>query len=362
MRFEKQLRTRLTRKKSLKKVGLPPGTLVFTGERKLDKVSMSVIDFNESRIEEKILERVEDSYCYRDTPSVSWININGIHNVEVIESIGKHYGIHPLVLEDILNIDQRPKMEDYGPYLYLVLKMINFDEKLKEIKIEQVSIIITERCVISFQEMEGDIFDAIRDRLKNNKGRIRKMGADYLAYSLIDAVVDGYFVALENLGEKIEGLQEMLISDPTGHTLQEIQHLKREILFLRRSVWPLREMIGALERLESPIIHDELQIYLRDLYDHTIQVIDTVESLRDMLSGMLDIYLSGVSNRMNEVMKVLTIIATVFIPLTFLAGIYGMNFEHMPELGWTSAYPLLLIAMATIGIIMVIYFKHRRWI
>lgn len=362
MRFEKQLRTRLTRKKSLEKTGLPPGTLVFTGERKLDKVSISVIDYDESRFEEKIIERAEDSFCYKDTPTVSWVNVNGIHNVEIIESIGKHYGIHPLVLEDILNVDQRPKMEDYGSYLYLVLKMIRFDENAKEIKIEQVSIIITEGCVISLQEMEGDIFEAIRNRLRNNKGKIRKMGADYLAYSLMDAIVDEYFVTLEKLGEKIEDLQEVLISDPTGHTLQQIQHLKREMLFLRRSVWPLREMIGALERLESPIIHDELQIYLRDLYDHTIQVIDTVESLRDMLSGMLDIYLSGISNRMNEVMKVLTIIATIFIPLTFLAGVYGMNFENMPELGWAWAYPMLLIAMAAIGIIMVIYFKRRRWI
>ena len=353
---------RLTRKKSLKKVGLPPGTLVFTGERKLDKTSMSVIDFDESRFEEKNLEKIEDSYCYKDTPTVSWININGIHNVDIIDSIGKHFGIHSLVLEDILNTDQRPKMEDYGSYLYLVLKMISFDENTKEIKIEQVSIILTERCVISFQETEGDLFDTIRNRLRNNKGRIRKMGSDYLAYSLMDAVVDGYFVALENLGEKVEELQEVLISDPTSHTLQEIQHLKREILFLRRSVWPLREMIGALERLESPIVHDDLEIYLRDLYDHTIQVIDTVESLRDMLSGMLDIYLSGISNRMNEVMKVLTIIATIFIPLTFLAGVYGMNFRDMPELSWAWAYPMLLIAMATIGIIMTIYFKHRRWI
>jgi magnesium transporter len=240
--------------------------------------------------------------------------------------------------------------------------MIYFDSKTKDIQAEQVSLVLGDNYCLTFQEQEGDIFDPIRDRLKNNKGRVRKSGVDYLIYSLIDAVVDNYFVILERLGDHIEGMETELITEPDTKTLSTIYSLKRDAVFLRRSVWPLREVVSALERNDSKIIKKTTLVYLRDVYDHTIQVIDTIETFRDMLSGMLDIYLSSVSNRMNEVMKVLTIIATIFIPLTFIAGIYGMNFKNMPELNSPLGYPVVLGLMGIIFIGMIIYFKKKKWI
>ncbi|MBI5640616.1 MAG: magnesium/cobalt transporter CorA, partial [Nitrospirae bacterium] len=256
-----------------------------------------------------------------------------------------------------------PKMEDYSDYLYIVLKMLYYDDKVKRIITEQISLICGPNFVISFQEgLEGDVFSAVRDRIRNNKGRIRKMGADYLVYSLLDAVVDNYFMILEKLGEDIEDLEEKLITKPTSETLHEIHYLKREMIFLRKAVWPLREVISGLERGESALIHESTRVYLRDVYDHTIQVIDTIETFRDMVSGMLDIYLSSISNRLNAVMKVLTIIATIFMPLTFIAGVYGMNFRHMPELDWQYGYPLIWLVMITIGISMLIFFRKKDWL
>ena len=266
------------------------------------------------------------------------------------------------MLEDIANTGQRPKIDDFDEYIFVVLRMLSFDVKENETKTEQVSIIFGRGFVISFQEMEGDVFDTIRDRLRNNKGRIRKMDSDYLAYALIDAVVDNYFIILEKLGETIEEIEDKLVTNPSTETLRTIHDLKREMIFLRKSVWPLREVISRMERSESALINKSTCVYLRDVYDHTIQVMDSVETFRDMLSGMLDIYLSSVSNRMNEVMKVLTVIATIFIPLTFLAGIYGMNFRHMPELELTWSYPAILILMFTVAILMVIYFRRKKWI
>jgi magnesium transporter len=282
--------------------------------------------------------------------------------VKVIEQLGKHFSLHPLLLEDILHTEQRPKMEDFGEYLFFVLKMLYLEEGRHEILAEQVSLILGSNFVISFQEREGDVFKYVRERIRNSKGRIRKVGADYLAYALIDAIVDNYFIILERLGETIEELEEELVTNPVSDTLQTIHHLKREMIFLRKSVWPLREVISALERGESPLIQESTGVYLRDLYDHTIQVIDSVETFRDMVSGILDIYLSSVSNKMNEVMKVLTIIATIFIPLTFIAGIYGMNFEYMPELSWRWGYPAVWFVICAIFITMLAYFKRRKWL
>ena len=279
------------------------------------------------------------------------------------KQLGERFGLHPLVVEDILNTDQRPKLEDYGEYLFVVLKSL-YHSKIEsdEPEIEQISLVLGPNYVLSFQERAGDEFEPVRERIRSDKGRVRKMGADYLAYSLIDLIVDTYFIVLEKLGERMEILEEELVLNPTTETLQAIHQLKREMVFLRKSTWPLREVIGALERGESPLIQDSTSIYLRDVYDHTIQVIDAVETYRDILSGMLDIYLSSISNRMNEVMKVLTIIATVFIPLTFIAGVYGMNFQHMPELAWPWAYPLVWAVMITIAAVMVVYFQRKRWL
>ena len=349
-------------KRRIHTAGLPPGTLVHVGDKKAESVKITVIDYDESSFEQKDITNIEECYPFKNKPTVSWINVDGIHEVEIIEKIGKNYGIHPLLLEDVLNTEQRPKIEDFDDYLFLVLKMLSFDEERRGVNTEQVSLILGPNYVISFQEREGDVFNPVRDRIRNAKGRIRRMGADYLAYALLDSIVDSYFLILERIGDRIEGLEEDLISNPGEMTLQTIHHLKREMIFLRRSIWPLREVISGISRKESNLIKESTEIFLRDVYDHTIQVIDTIESFRDTVSGMLDIYLSSLSNRMNEVMKVLTIFASIFIPLTFVAGIYGMNFSNMPELGWKWGYFGALAIMAGIGISMLFYFKKKHWL
>ena len=253
-------------------------------------------------------------------------------------------------------------MEDYTNYLFVVIKMLQYIEKDNEIKGEQISLILGSNWVVSIQETEGDVFDPIRERLRTDKGRIRKMGADYLVYALMDAIVDNYFAVLEKVGETIEEIEDAVIANPSPETLQVIHDLKRQMILLRKSVWPLREVISRLERWESELINESTDVFLRDLYDHTIQVIDAIETFRDMLSGMLDIYMSSVSNRMNEVMKVLTIIATIFLPLTLVAGIYGMNFRIMPELQWDWGYPFALLIMFAVAIVMLVYFRRKKWL
>ena len=349
-------------KRVSKTAGLVPGTLVHIGQSRQDKPRISVIDYNEEQFQEKEIKLIEECFPFKDKPSVTWINIDGIHEVDIIEKIGNHFGLHPLILEDIVNTGQRPKLEDFEDYIFVVLKMLYFDEKEKEIKAEQVSLILGANFVISFQERPGDVFDVIRERIRNSKGRIRKMSSDYLAYALLDAVVDNYFAILERLGDKIEDMESELVGNPNQKILQAIHHLKGDVIFLRKSVWPLREVVSGLERGESKLIKKPTRVFFRDVYDHTIQVIDNVETSRDMVSGMLDIYLSSISNRMNEVMKVLTIFAAIFIPLTFIAGIYGMNFQYMPELNWRWGYFVVLAFMASAAIIMLFFFKKKKWI
>jgi len=348
--------------KSSEKIGLPPGMLVHIGERKDAEVRITVLDYNEKQFQEKEAQSVEECFPFKDKESVSWINVNGIHQPEIIEKIGKHFGIHPLILEDIVNTEQRPKIEDFEDYIFVALKLIWYEEERNEIKAEHASLILGSNFVVSFQESEGDVFSPIRERIRNGKGRIRRMGNDYLLYALVDTVVDHYFLVLEKLGEKIESLEECLVTDPKPDTSIAIHTLKREVIFLRRSLRPLREVVSYLERVDSSLIHESTGIYLRDVYDHTIQIVDTVDTFRDMLSGMLEIYLSSVSNRMNQVMKVLTIMATIFIPLTFIAGIYGMNFKYIPELEWRWGYPIILASMAAIGVTMIILFRRKKWL
>jgi magnesium transporter len=352
---------RLVRRKSRQKAGLVPGTLVYTGEKKVEKVRISIIDYDETQLEEKEVATVEGCFPFKDKPTVTWINIDGLHDLEVIEKIGKQFGLHPLVMEDIVNTGQRPKLEDFENHVFVVLKMLYYDQEKNELDSEQISLIFGQNFVISFQERVGDFFDPLRERIRKNKGRVRKAGADYLAYALIDSIVDHYFVILEQVGEKIEDAEQELAVNPTLETLQAIRTFKKEMIFLRKSIWPLREVVNSLEQGESSLVDESTLIYLRDVYDHTIQIIDTVESYRDMLSGMLDVYLSSISNRMNEVMKVLTIFAAIFIPLTFVAGIYGMNFDFMPELGWRWGYFGILLVMAIIAAVMIVYFKRKRW-
>ena len=349
-------------KKGTKKVGLPPGTLVHIGEKKTEKIRIRLMDYDEHNLEEREIDRIEDCFAFKESPSITWINIDGLHDTGIIERIGERFDLHPLVLEDIVHTDQRPKVEDFENYLFIILKMLFTDEGSSTINTEQFSLILRSNLVITFQEREGDVFDPIRERLRKGKGRIRRMGSDYLAYALMDAIVDNYFIVLEMLGEQIESLEAELMKDPDQNTMRTIHNLKRELIMLRRSVWPLREVINRLERDETYLIQEKTTVFLRDVYDHTIHIIDSIETFRDMVSGMLDLYLSIISNRMNEVMKLLTLIATIFIPLTFIAGIYGMNFKHMPELDWNWGYPAVLVLMLAIGIIMVLWFKRKRFL
>ena len=350
-------------KKQSRKAGLPPGTLIHIGEKLSDQIKISLMSYDEEHVTERLISTLQECRLPEDFPGVTWINIEGLHDIKMLEQLGANFGMHPLILEDILNTGQRPKIEDLGNYIFIVLKMFNNQEKLTEdLEAEQVSIILGCNYVISFWEKEGKTIDPIRERIKNGKGRIRKMGTDYLTYAIIDALVDSYFIVLERLGEKIEFYEDSLVSKPTPQTLQAIQHLKREMVLLRKSVWPLREVIGYLERTESNLLDNSIGIYFKDVYDHTIQLIDTIETFRDTLSAMLDIYLSSISNKMNEVMKVLTIIATLFMPLTFLAGVYGMNFTHMPELKWEFGYLIFWILIAVTTVLMLIYFRRKKWL
>jgi magnesium transporter len=345
-----------------KKAGLPPGTLVHVGEKHAEKMQVDLIDYDTDHFEEKTDVNLEACLPFKALPTVTWVNVTGIHDVDLIKGFEAFFDIHPLVLEDIVHTGQRPKLEDHGDYIYIVLKMLVSGNAAHDFDTEQVSLILGPHFVVSFQERKGDVFDAIRDRIKKGKGRLRKTGSDYLAYALIDAIVDNYFVVLETVGERIETIEEDVLTAVDPSTLKEIQDMKREMIMLRKFVWPLREAIGGMERSESPLIGDGVKPYLRDVYDHTIQVIETVETFRDMISGTLDIYLSSVSNRMNEVMKVLTIIATIFIPLTFIAGVYGMNFKVMPELDWHWGYPAVWLVMIVLGGLMLWGFKRKKWL
>ena len=347
-------------KKRSAKAGLPPGSLIHIGEKHRDKAKITLCVYDETHIQEREIQTLEGTLP-PEGGAVTWIHVDGLHETRLLEQMGDNFGLHPLTLEDILNTEQRPKSEDHGDYLYIVLRLFHEDSG-GELIPEQVSIVFGRNWLISLQEKEGSLFDPIRERLRNEKGRLRKAGADYLAHALLDAIVDSYFAILDNFGEKIENLEDALIGRPAPQTLRAIQALKREVILLRKSVWPLMEMIGGLGRSDSPLIREPSVIYFRDVYDHAVQVIDTIETYRDMLAGMLDIYLSSISNRMNEIMKVLTIIATVFMPLTFRAGVYGMNFKYMPELEKPWGYFALWGLMIAIVLVMLIAFRRKKWL
>lgn len=345
-----------------KKIGLSPGTLVFTGEKKKEEVKITVFDYTGETIEEQEVKNIKDVFKCKDSTNTSWINIDGIHDVEMLSTLGDHFGIHPLTMEDIVNISQRPKTEEYENYIFIVMKMFSYNQDDKSIKSEQISFVLGQKFLITFQEDTGDVFDVVRERLRKGGPRMRNGAPDYLAYALIDAIVDSYFHILEILGEDIEELEDKILFNPAKEDLNKMHNLRRDMIYLRKSVWPLRELLAGLQRNETGIIRRETQIFIRDVYDHTIQVIDTIESYRDMVMGMLETYLSSLSNKMNEVMKVLTIIATIFIPLTFLSGVYGMNFSHFPELQYGWMYPWgFWIFIFAITLLMIIYFKRKNW-
>jgi magnesium transporter len=350
------------------KAGLPPGTAIHIGEVRAERVRISVIDYNQGQVESRLVEDVRECQRLVDRrETVTWVNVDGLHQVDILAELGQCFQLHPLTIEDILNTNQRPKLDIYDDYIYLVLRMPWLDSDNGEVGFEQVSFVVSGTRLITFQEREGDTFDPVRGRITKGLGRIRKMGADYLLYTLVDSVVDNYFILLERIGEQIENLELELVDNPSPATMRKINYLKREMVMLRKSVWPLREVISTLQREEVPFVGESIRFYLKDLYDHTIQVIDTVETFRDVISGMLDIYLSSISNRMNEIMKVLTIFAAVFIPLTFIAGIYGMNFNsaasplNMPELNWYFGYPLALGLMTAVAGAMLYFFKRKGW-
>ncbi len=345
-----------------KEVGLPPGTLVHVGQQRTEKPVITLIDYAPEHFETFANITVDKAISFKETSTVSWINMSGIHDVSLLEGFGKHFDIHPLALEDILNTQHRPKLEEFDSYSLIILKMLFFDEQAQAIKTEQISLLLAADYVVSFQELEGDVFDGVRERLSRSNGRIRQRGTDYLAYALIDSIVDSYFHILEKVGDRLVQLEEDLISDPDSSMLKTIHHYKRELLLLRKSVWPLREVISQMHKEESPLISEGTQIYLRDLYDHTVQAIDTLEIYRDTITGLQDLYMSSVSNRMNEIMKVLTIMASIFIPLTFIAGIYGMNFEYIPELKWRWGYFAIWGVMISCIIGMLIFFKRKKWL
>jgi len=351
-----------SKKRRSQKAGLPPGSLVYTGDQPEAKTHITIVNYDEQQVNTREITSWSECPVVANLPGVTWIDVSGISHVGNLEVLGECFKLHPLVLEDILNVEQRPKVEDYEDYLYIVLKAISIQPESDDFVQDQISLILGPNYVLSFHENDEDLFKPIRERLVAAKGRIRKAGADYLAYSLIDLMVDNYFVALEQFGEQVEFLEDEVVVRAVPATLQKVHRLKNHMIVLRRSLWPLRELIARLDRRESPLISDVTSVYFKDVYDHTIIAIDTVETYRDILSGLLDIYLSSVSNRLNEIMKVLTIFASIFMPLTFLAGVYGMNFKNIPELQWHYGYFELWGLMILIAGCMVLYFRKRKWI
>jgi magnesium transporter len=350
------------RKKRSKKSGLPPGTPIHIGEHHTDTVQIHSVTYNLAAVEEKILTPNVEFSCPLSDTTQTWLSVQGVHDITPLKHIATCFQLHPLVLEDLVNTEQRPKVEDYEQYLFLVLKNISWHEKTRNIHTEQISLILGRNFVLSFQEGNHNAFHPVQVRLQANKSPLRTQGSDYLFYALLDAVVDNYFFVLESLGEEIEALEERVLKQTGQESLQYLHELKREMIVLRKSVWPLREVVGRLSRGESFFVRQTTQVYLRDVHDHTVQVIETIETYREMLTGILEIYLTSLSNKLNEIMKVMAMIATLFIPLTLIAGIYGMNFKNMPELEWRWGYPLVLAFMGICASGMVLFFRKRKWL
>lgn len=349
-------------KKRSKKAGLPPGTPVHIGEQLSQKTRISAFIFDSDNFQESDSHDVQSIIALRDPSKVLWLNVDAVHDIRIIEQIGAAFQLHPLVLEDIANTDQRAKIEDYDDHLYVVVRQLSYDQGADEVLAEQISIIIAKNVVLTFGEREGDLFNAVRERIRFARGKIRAMQADYLVYRLIDAIVDHYFVVIETLGERLDKLEDRLIEDTSPTALQDIHRLKREIMFVRRSVWPLREVLTNLAHDESELISEQTEIYFRDVHDHTIQVIETIETYRDTANGLMDLYQSNVNLKLNNVMKVLTVISTIFLPLTFIAGVWGMNFVNMPELYFQYGYFGALALMTLVGSAMYLTFKKRDWL
>lgn len=346
----------------IKKIGLQAGSLIRDSEKKHTPSTISIVNYNAEKCIFKEGITLAECLSFDTTEGITWINIHGIEDPLLIEKIGRRFELHPLLLEDIMTTGQRSKLDDYKEVIYIVVKMLTYNDQKQAVGDEQVSLILGKNFVISFLECSNGIFEPIKERIKQQKSRIRQRGSDYLCYALIDSLVDNYFIILEKVDETLENLEDRLFDGRNFNILKEIQHTKREVILLRKCVWPMREVISHFRRLESPLIQDPTKLYIQDVYDHTIQAIDTIESFRDVTAGMLDIYLSNLSQRMNEVMKLLTIVATIFVPLTFIASLYGMNFDNIPELHNYYGYYYVLGTMLLISIAMLGCFKRKRWI
>lgn len=341
--------------------GAPPGSLIHIGPQREHPVSVQLITYSPEHIQTTLQVDPVDIRSHIPEGHIAWVNVDGVHDTRIVKLIGDQFGLHPLVLEDIVNTQERPKIENFTDYLYFVMNMTELNVA-KGLTIEQVSIVLGDNFILSFQEDPDDIFDPIRKRMAIPGSFVRKSGADYLAYLLLDAVVDRFFLILETFGEKIDVLEGGMIEGAEKENLQEIYDLKRELINIRRAVWPMREVVGNLQRIEHPLISEELKVFLRDFYDHILRIIDSVETYRDTLAGLVDLYLSNSSIRMNEIMKVLTVISTIFIPLTFITGFYGMNFDFMPELHSEWSYPVVVGLMIGMVVGQLIYFKRKKWL
>ncbi len=357
---KKKKRTSLSRLK--KTDNHVPGAVKYTGYKTGTATKLEIIDYSKDKYEHIDTEDIDVAFGFKGTDKVTWINVNGLNNSSEIERLGDYYKLHPLIQEDIVTVNQRPKIDEYDDYLFIVFKMLHYNKE-GEFFNEHVSLVLGDGYVLTFQEADGDVFDDLRDRLKNAKGRIRNAGADYLMFAILDAVIDNYFSVIEVMSEKIEIIEDQLFDDDVEDDItKEIQELKKEILKIRRAVFPLREVVNRLEKTETPLIEERTNNYIRDLYDHIIQVSESVDIYREMIWGLMDMYMTTISNKMNEVMKVLTIMASIFIPLTFMAGIYGMNFEYIPELKFKYGYFILWAAMILVFCGMLYYFKRKKWL
>lgn len=339
-----------------------PGTPVFVGERRSERACLDLFVYDAETVSEIRSATVQDCLDARRQQGVLWINVSAVHDVDLLQALGEAFDLHPLTLEDLANTSHRPKWEEFPSYGFLAMKMVCRQQQGRGVAVEHVSLILGDRFVLSFLEDSGDVFESVRQRIRLGVGRVRRLGADYLAFALVDAVVDHYFLAIESIGEWVEHFEDLLLSNAMQVEIRGLYRFKRELLEVRRAVWPLREVISAINRSESPLLLKQNQAFWRDLYDHVVQVMDMVESARESLASIHDTSLSSLSNRMNEVMKVLTIISTIFIPLTFIAGIYGMNFKNMPELEWRQGYFVILALMVAIAVSLVLYFRRQRWL
>lgn len=345
-----------------RKAGMPPGSIIHVGKENTSDVKMSLLHYNVKTAEQFFLASPDECKPYITREGITWIHVSGIHNTQLIEGVGKLFNLHPLVLEDIPNTELRPKFEEFDNYVFFTLKNLEYNKESKEINYEQISFVFGKNFVISFQERESALFKSIAERLMNSISKARNRGTDYLVYLLIDATVDNYYAIAENIEENIEDLEDRVMVDTSGKSLSEIQKTKRDLVMLMKSVFPLREAIGKMQRHENPLINDSTHIFLNSVYDHAVHIIESIETQRDILSGLMDIYLTNISNRMNSVMKVLTIIATIFIPITFFAGVYGMNFQYFPELEWKWGYAFFWTLCLACAGTMIIYFKKKKWL